>query len=85
LGIADRLGALISDPRDPNLVTHSVADILPHSRASNPGEQPLWITQVDCWAIMAANAIRHADSASPLESYTISTHPIQRVDGSNGL
>jgi hypothetical protein len=28
LGIADRLAALISDPRDPNLVTHSVADIL---------------------------------------------------------
>src|SRR5271154_7137609 len=28
LGIADTLAALISDPRDPNLVTHSVADIL---------------------------------------------------------
>ena len=28
LGIADRLAALISDPRDPHLVTHSVADIL---------------------------------------------------------
>src|SRR5271170_5913864 len=28
LGIADELAALISDPRDPNLVTHSVADIL---------------------------------------------------------
>src|SRR5277367_1453477 len=28
LGIADELAALISDPRDPLLVTHSVADIL---------------------------------------------------------
>jgi hypothetical protein len=28
LGIADKLAALISDPRDPNLVKHSVADIL---------------------------------------------------------
>ena len=28
LGIADKLAALIADPRDPNLVTHSVADIL---------------------------------------------------------
>jgi hypothetical protein len=28
LGIADRLAALIADPRDQNLVTHSVADIL---------------------------------------------------------
>lgn len=28
LGIADTLAALIADPRDPNLVTHSVADIL---------------------------------------------------------
>src|SRR5436305_12008007 len=28
LGIADRLAALIADPRDPNLVTHSLADIL---------------------------------------------------------
>src|SRR5277367_766369 len=27
-GIADTLAALIADPRDPNLVTHSVADIL---------------------------------------------------------
>jgi Transposase DDE domain group 1 len=28
LGIVDKLAALITDPRDPNLVTHSVADIL---------------------------------------------------------
>jgi hypothetical protein len=28
LGIVDKLAALIADPRDPNLVTHSVADIL---------------------------------------------------------
>jgi len=28
LGIADKLAALIGDPRDPNLVTHSLADIL---------------------------------------------------------
>src|SRR5206468_7549046 len=28
LGIVDKLAALISDPRDPNLVKHSVADIL---------------------------------------------------------
>jgi hypothetical protein len=28
LGIADKLAALIADPRDPDLVTHSVADIL---------------------------------------------------------
>jgi hypothetical protein len=28
MGIADTLAALIADPRDPNLVTHSVADIL---------------------------------------------------------
>ena len=28
IGIADRLAPLIADPRDPNLVTHSVADIL---------------------------------------------------------
>jgi len=28
LGIADKLAALVADPRDPNLVTHSVADIL---------------------------------------------------------
>ena len=28
LGIADRLAALIADPRDPNLVSHSVADVL---------------------------------------------------------
>src|SRR5947209_15912507 len=28
LGIADKLAALITDTRDPNLVTHSVADIL---------------------------------------------------------
>ena len=28
LGIADKLAALIADPRDPALVTHSVADIL---------------------------------------------------------
>lgn len=28
LGIVDTLAALIADPRDPNLVTHSVADIL---------------------------------------------------------
>jgi len=28
LGIADTLAALIADPRDPSLVTHSVADIL---------------------------------------------------------
>src|ERR1700712_4435982 len=28
LGLADKLAALITDPRDPNLVTHSVADIL---------------------------------------------------------
>src|SRR5271157_369547 len=28
LGIADKLADLISDPRDPNLVKHSVADIL---------------------------------------------------------
>jgi hypothetical protein len=28
LGIADKLAELISDPRDPHLVTHSVADIL---------------------------------------------------------
>jgi hypothetical protein len=28
LGIADTLAALIADPRDPDLVTHSVADIL---------------------------------------------------------
>src|SRR5271157_433272 len=28
LGIADALAGLIADPRDPNLVTHSVADIL---------------------------------------------------------
>jgi len=28
LGIADKLASLIADPRDPNLVTHSVADIL---------------------------------------------------------
>jgi len=28
LGIADTLAALIADPRDPKLVTHSVADIL---------------------------------------------------------
>jgi hypothetical protein len=27
-GIADKLAALVADPRDPNLVTHSVADIL---------------------------------------------------------
>jgi len=27
-GIADKLAAMICDPRDPNLVTHSVADIL---------------------------------------------------------
>jgi hypothetical protein len=27
LGIADRLAALIADPRDPAVVTHSVADI----------------------------------------------------------
>jgi Transposase DDE domain group 1 len=28
LGIADKLAAVIADPRDPDLVTHSVADIL---------------------------------------------------------
>ena len=28
IGIVERLAALIADPRDPNLVTHSVADIL---------------------------------------------------------
>src|SRR3954451_1805750 len=28
LGIADKLAALIADPRDPNLVTHSLPDIL---------------------------------------------------------
>src|SRR5277367_6492947 len=28
LGIADTLAALIADPRDPALITHSVADIL---------------------------------------------------------
>jgi hypothetical protein len=28
LGLADKLAALIFDPRDPNLVTHSLADIL---------------------------------------------------------
>jgi hypothetical protein len=28
LGVADELAALICDPRDPNLITHSVADIL---------------------------------------------------------
>jgi hypothetical protein len=28
LGIADKLAALVADPRDPNLVTHSLADIL---------------------------------------------------------
>jgi hypothetical protein len=28
LGIADKLAALIADPRDPKLITHSVADIL---------------------------------------------------------
>ena len=28
LGIADKLAALIADPRDPDLVKHSVADIL---------------------------------------------------------
>jgi hypothetical protein len=28
LGLADKLAALIADPRDPSLVTHSVADIL---------------------------------------------------------
>ena len=28
LGIADTLAALIADPRDPTLITHSVADIL---------------------------------------------------------
>jgi len=28
LGIADTLAALIEDPRDPNLITHTVADIL---------------------------------------------------------
>src|SRR3954469_20242040 len=28
LGLADKLAALIADPRDPKLVTHSVADIL---------------------------------------------------------
>jgi len=28
IGIAERLAPLIADPRDPNLVTHSVADIL---------------------------------------------------------
>ena len=28
LGTADKLAALITDPRHPNLVTHSVADIL---------------------------------------------------------
>jgi hypothetical protein len=28
MGIADKLASLIADPRDPNLVTHSVADIL---------------------------------------------------------
>jgi hypothetical protein len=28
LGIADKLAVLIADPRDPNLVTHSIADIL---------------------------------------------------------
>jgi len=33
LGIADKLAALIADPRDRDLVTHSVADIL---RASHP-------------------------------------------------
>jgi len=28
LGIVDKLATLIADPRDPNLVTHSLADIL---------------------------------------------------------
>jgi hypothetical protein len=28
LGIANKLAALIADPREPNLVRHSVADIL---------------------------------------------------------
>src|SRR3954454_12479488 len=56
LGIVDKLATLIADPRDPNLVTHSLAGILRARILASPAAMRTAMTSITCAAIPVSNS-----------------------------
>src|SRR3954468_4868550 len=56
LGIVDKLAGLIADPRDPALLTHTLADILRARSSPSPAAMRMATTSITCAAFPASNS-----------------------------